>query len=77
MVNQPIKNLDQIQVHESQPQMDQNQILKVQNQVPSLVVEIAQFLSVDIMSAKKPTARKNSSKLNGQSFYTIFSHLNN
>ena len=62
MANQPIKNLDQIQVQESQLQMDQNRILKVQNQVPSLVVEIAQFLSVDIMSAKKPTARKNSSK---------------
>ena len=77
MANQPIKNLDQIQVQESQLQMDQNRILKVQNQVPSLVVEIAQFLSVDIMSAKKPTARKNSSKLNDQSFYTIFSHLNN
>ena len=62
MVNQPIKNLGLIQVQESQPQMVQNQILKVQNQAPWLVDEIAQFLLVDIMSAKKPTARKNSSK---------------
>ena len=61
MVNRPIKNLDQIQVQESQHQMDQNQILKVQNH-RWLVDEIAQFLLVDIMSAKKPTARKNSSK---------------
>ena len=64
MVNQPIKNLDQIQVQESQHQMDQNQIRKVQNQLraPWLVDEIALFPLVDIMSAKKPTARKNSSK---------------
>jgi len=33
MVNRPIKNLDQIQVQESQHQMDQNQIRKVQNQI--------------------------------------------
>ena len=64
MVNRPIKNLDQIQVQESQHQMDQNQILKVQNRAPWLVDEIAQFLLVDIMSAKKPTARKNSSTYN-------------
>ena len=64
MVNRPIKSQDQIQVQESQHQMDQNQILKVQNQAPWLVDEIAQFLLVDIMSAKKPTARKNSSTYN-------------
>ena len=34
MVNRPIKSQDQIQVQESQPQMDQNQILKVQNRAP-------------------------------------------